>query len=42
MNGIFRVFVCNFHEHGHDLGDPVFDGVGLSGFNSIANAFMLA
>ena len=25
-----------------DLGHPVFDGVGLSGFNSRANAFLLA
>ena len=26
----------------NDLSDPVFDGVGLSGFNSRANAFLLA
>ena len=25
-----------------DLSDPVFDGVGLAGFNSRANAFLLA
>ena len=26
----------------NDLGDPVFDGVGLAGFNSMANALLLA
>ena len=26
----------------NDLGDPVFDGVGLTGFKSRANAFLLA
>ena len=26
----------------NDLGDPVFDGVGLAGFKSRANAFLLA
>ena len=26
----------------NDLSDPVFDGVGLAGFKSIANAFLLA
>ena len=26
----------------NDLGDPVFDGVGLAGFKSGGNAFMLA
>ena len=26
----------------NDLSDPVFDGVGLSGFKSTANAFLLA
>ena len=26
----------------NDLSDPVFDGVGLSGFKSRANAFLLA
>ena len=26
----------------NDLSDPVFDGVGLAGFNSTANAFLLA
>ena len=26
----------------HDLGDPLFDGVGLEGFKSRADAFLLA
>ena len=26
----------------NDLGDPMFDGEGLAGFNSRANAFLLA
>ena len=26
----------------NDLGDPVFDGVGLAGFKSLTNAFLLA
>ena len=26
----------------NDLSDPVFDGVGLAGFKSMANAFLLA
>ena len=37
-----RTFVPLSVSLWNDLGDPVFDGVGLAGFKSRANAFLLA
>ena len=37
-----RIFVHLSVSFWNDLADPVFDGVGLSGFKSRANAFLLA
>ena len=37
-----RTFVSLSVSLGNDLNDPVFDGVGLAGFKSRANAFLLA
>ena len=37
-----RTFVPHSVSLWNDLSDPVFDGVGLAGFKSIANAFLLA
>ena len=37
-----RTFVPLSVSLWNDLSDPVFDGVGLAGFNSRANAFLLA
>ena len=36
-----RTFVPLSVSHWNDLGDPVFDGVGLAGFKSKINAFLL-
>ena len=38
----YRTFVLLLMSLWNDLADPVFDGVGLSGFKSRANAFLLA
>ena len=37
-----RTFVALSVSRWNDLSDPVFDGVGLAGFKSRANAFLLA
>ena len=37
-----RTFVPLSASLWNDLADPVYDGVGLAGFKSIANAFLLA
>ena len=37
-----RTFVLHSVSIWNDLSDPVFDGVGLAGFKSRANAFLLA
>ena len=37
-----RTFVPSSVSLWNDLSDPVFDGVGLAGFKSRANAFLLA
>ena len=37
-----RTFILLAVSLWNDLGDPVFDGVGLAGFKSRANAFLLA
>ena len=37
-----RSFVTLSVSLWNDLSDPLFDGVGLAGFKSIANAFLLA
>ena len=37
-----RTFVSFSVSLWNYLGDPVFDGVGLAGFKSIANAYLLA
>ena len=37
-----RTFLLLSVSLGNDLIDPVFDGVGLAGFKSRANAFLLA
>ena len=37
-----RTFVSHSVSLWNDLSDPVFDGVGLAGFKSRANAFLLA
>ena len=37
-----RIFIFLLVSLWNDLGDPVFDGVGLAGFKSRANAFLLA
>ena len=37
-----RTFVRLSESLWNDLSDPVFDGVGLAGFKSRANAFLLA
>ena len=37
-----RIFIPLSVSVWNDLGDPVFDGVGLAGFKSRANAFLLA
>ena len=36
-----RTFIHLSVSRWNDLGDPVFDGVGLAGFKSRANAFLL-
>ena len=36
-----RTFILSSVSLWNDLGDTVFDGVGLSGFKSSANAFLL-
>ena len=36
-----RTFIVQSVSLWNDLGDPVFDGVGLAGFRSRANAFLL-
>ena len=37
----YRTFISLSVSLWNDLGDPVFDGVGLAGFKSRANAFLL-
>ena len=37
-----RTFIPWWNDLWNDLSDPVFDGVGLAGFNSKVNAFLLA
>ena len=37
-----RIFIHLSVSLWNNLGDPVFNGVGLAGFNSRANAFLLA
>ena len=37
-----RTFILLSVSHWNDLVDPVFDGVGLAGFKSRSNAFLLA
>ena len=37
-----RTFIPSSVSLWNDLGDPLFDGEGLTGFKSIANAFLLA
>ena len=37
-----RIFISQAVSLWNDLGDPVFDGVGLAGFKSRTNAFLLA
>ena len=37
-----RIFISFSVSLWNDLSDPVFDGVGLAGFKSRANAFLLA
>ena len=37
-----RTFISMSVSLYNDLGDPIFDGVGLAGFKSGANAFLLA
>ena len=37
-----RIFVSLSVSLWDDLGDPLFDGVGLAGFKNRANAFLLA
>ena len=38
----YRTFIAMSVSLWNDLSDPVFDGVGLAGFKSRANAFLLA
>ena len=37
-----RIFIPQSVSLWNDLGDPVFDGVGLAGLKRMANAFLLA